>query len=743
MTHPVSNGASSDRLLDIQNGSNRSQLVDRPRFRADIEGLRAIAILMVVAYHAGVPGFSGGYVGVDVFFVISGYLITWLLVHEVEESGRIDFVCFYSRRAKRLLPALALMLATVSGLSVLYPAAERLGIVSTALRAATCRSNLYFSQTALDYLGTDLETNPLLHAWSLNVEEQFYLVWPLFIALLLGGFGKRPVVERPAVDKQIVKGQGRSPQETARKTLVLVLAAIAAISFAYAVRLTAIRQPSAFFLTPPRAWEFLIGAIGILVPFRAGRLAQSVLSWLGLSGILAASIGYDASTLFPGTAALLPAIATVLLLYAGAGSSPTALSKVLSLRLFQRLGKLSYSWYLWHWPLLIFGGLLVAEPLSLIARLGLVVGALLVAIASYQWVENPIRRSVWTPKKSMPLVAVTALIILGLSIAIAPPGATEVSFDRDDGGPPFSVLKPFAKVTYSFSDPGTVNVVSMDESGFCNTPKRQAQRHFDLVVVGDSSAWCTTVEPETTWTSQLAAPGRSTYNLSKPGIGPYEYLELLRRFGLAKSPQIAVMNLYEGNDLRDALAYKDYRRDPTVSPPQLESPLQTAKNFRYELVFDSNTVSFNSDNGDLDEMLYAELLASDKVSLTVFSEALEAFVALSRQFDFVPILTYTPSAYTAYKSSVVFEQPELAEVMRLYSQKQRRFFRQKAAALGLAFVDFTPSLQAAAEDYTAPEKLLYFPTNRHLTRYGHAAIAKMLASYLQKISSSLSNQRIR
>ena len=334
-------------------------------------------------------------------------------------------------------------------------------------------------------------------------------------------------------------------------------------------------------------------------------------------------------------------------------------------------------------------------------------------------------------------------------------------FERDDGGPPFPIWKPFAEISYSFEDPGTVNTVKMDEIGFCNPPDLYSQREtFDAIAIGDSFTWCTTVRPEDTWSARLAEVANvSTYDLGKPAIGLYEYLQLLKRFGLEKSPKVVVMNVYEGNDLRDALKYKAYQQsgpeddvDENRRPgfldkysyvwnlgravaasnqPQSESSVasgaEDSEDFRYRLKLDAGEVPFNLENGDLDEVLHAKLLTSGQIELDVFSAALREFVALAEANNFVPILSYTPSAYTAYADVVEFDQAALNEIMPEYSQQLRDYFAAQAADLGIEFIDLTPVLQAAAPDYTTPEKLLYYQTNRHFTRYGHAVVAKALA----------------
>ncbi|MEO1393124.1 MAG: acyltransferase family protein [Cyanobacteria bacterium J06634_5] len=402
------------------------KIVDKPAFRPDIEGLRAIAILLVIAYHAHVPGFKGGYIGVDMFFVLSGYLITWLLIHEAEETGTINLVRFYARRARRLLPALLLVLAVTIGISaVLYAPFEQQALAHTALATAAYLSNAYFAQTAVDYLGTALETNPLLHTWSLSVEEQFYLVWPLLVAFAAGVSSRRT--------------RQQSPQKVSlnRKNILLWMGALTLGSFILSVYLTDVRQPLAFFLSPARAWEFSIGALAILIPTgrfpfqqqlakqsptskdpRAFGTLSEIVGWLGLGGILTAVLWFDETTLFPGTAAVLPAIATVLVLRACAARPASRLSKILSIRSFQEIGRLSYSWYLWHWPVLVFAGVILGDTPRLLVRVGLMVLALAIAQASYQWVENPVRHNRFLAGQSKRSILL-GIVITTLSISLS------------------------------------------------------------------------------------------------------------------------------------------------------------------------------------------------------------------------------------------------------------------------------------------------------------------------------------
>jgi len=388
--------------------------------RPDIEGLRAVAILLVVAYHARIPGFNGGYVGVDVFFVLSGYLITWLLVWEVETKGSLSLVGFYARRARRLLPAVAFLLFTTAFVGfVLYSPLEQRGLATTAFSTAAYVSNLYFARAATDYLGAGAETNPLLHTWSLSVEEQFYLVWPLLVMLALGA----------------------APWQTQtanRRRLLVWMVAVSMVSFALSVWLTNIRQPFAFFLSPLRGWEFAVGGLGILLPPLNSLLplgkrrnpehvpvkpqvsaASDVLAWAGILGILVAAALFDRETPFPGVAALLPVLATVAVLRVSHAHAECRVARILSTKPLQVIGRLSYSWYLWHWPVLVLAAA-AGGATDLPARLVLLAVSLVLAEVSYRFIEAPIRHNPALVRRSGLSLVMAALITLtGACLSLA------------------------------------------------------------------------------------------------------------------------------------------------------------------------------------------------------------------------------------------------------------------------------------------------------------------------------------
>ena len=362
----------------------------RPKWRADIEGLRGIAVLLVCLYHAGIPGFSGGFIGVDVFFVLSGYLITGILVGEAERTGRIDVARFFSRRARRLLPAVILMLLAVLAFSYTFLSPnEQIPTARTAVATALYFSNIHFGLEATDYLAADAETNPLLHTWSLSVEEQFYIVWPFLVLWAMAG---------------LRGGAGGS-----RRRLVAMMSAVSAAAFVGTLLLMrADHQHWAFFASPVRAWEFALGGIAAMVwlpdngtsrfaglTFRGRPVPPSALAvalgWVGLAVVMATGMLYTGRTPFPGWAAVLPVVGTALALRAGTASETSSLARFLSLPPLQLFGRLSYSWYLWHWPVLVLAPELFGR-LSGIERLGLLAVALLFAELSYRFVENPIRR---------------------------------------------------------------------------------------------------------------------------------------------------------------------------------------------------------------------------------------------------------------------------------------------------------------------------------------------------------------
>jgi len=341
--------------------------------RTDIQFLRALAVGLVVADHAGFPLLHGGFVGVDVFFVVSGFLITGLLVREVRSTGRVSIADFYARRARRILPAATVTLvATVLYATWRLPASRVHEIASDSGWAAAFLANVHFARIGTDYFSAERAVSPVQHFWSLAVEEQFYLVWPVTIlAVLLVTRG------RPA----------------GRRLLVLLVALAWLASLAWSVHLTTSNATAAYFSPLTRTHELATGALLAFAVSRLERIPDATRTGLaagGLGTIALAGLVFEPTTPFPGAAALLPVLGTAALLAAGTGAPDQGLWRRLAWAPAQWLGDRSYSLYLWHWPVLVLG----RPDLPVDGLLGdvlLVALALLLSEASYRWVETPLR----------------------------------------------------------------------------------------------------------------------------------------------------------------------------------------------------------------------------------------------------------------------------------------------------------------------------------------------------------------
>jgi peptidoglycan/LPS O-acetylase OafA/YrhL len=388
----------------------------RRGFRPDVEGLRAVAILGVVLYHARVRALSGGYTGVDVFFVLSGFLITRLLWRELGERGRISFAGFYGRRARRLLPASALVLvSTVVASAYLLPPLEVAGVAKDGLASALYVANYRFAAQSTNYLASTGPPSPLLHYWSLGVEEQFYLIWPaLLLAASLAWRGRRARA-----------GERRAPSWGGA---VAALSVVAVVSFGLSVWLTGIAEPWAFYSLPTRAWQLAAGGlVALLAPHIHRRLPQgaaTLLGWAGAAGIGWSFAELGRSTPYPGFAALAPIGSTVALVAAGCASPRLGPGLVLDLKPLQFIGRISYAWYLWHWPALTLAPHIVGHPLGLGPRLGVAALCGVMAWGTTVVVEAPVRFSPWLavrPRRSLTLGAL--LTSAGLAASALSPSA--------------------------------------------------------------------------------------------------------------------------------------------------------------------------------------------------------------------------------------------------------------------------------------------------------------------------------
>lgn len=379
-------------------------------YRPDIDGLRALAVLPVVLFHAGVPGFGGGFTGVDIFFVISGYLLTGILRGELAR-GQFSLAGFYVRRARRILPALAtvVLVCAVVGFYLLAP--DHYAQFGHAVRSvATITANNHFSAIQADYWNqTLLAEQPLLHTWSLAVEEQFYLGLPLMLWSMHAIFARA----------------GRSPDSSLTLTLAS-LGGVAIASLACAQWLLTSDPGGAFFLLPSRAWELLAGCLLAVHSehqqvLTKGFPGQGIAGAAGLVMVVVAIVLFDEQMTFPGIAALVPCVGAALIIYAGIPSAQpaSAVSRLLASRPLLLVGLISYSLYLWHWPVLVFARSLGWQawslpPLPMIVQL---LAMLLLAWTSWRFVEKPFRRGKDTAVAQR-RVLIVAVVVLGVGWGI-------------------------------------------------------------------------------------------------------------------------------------------------------------------------------------------------------------------------------------------------------------------------------------------------------------------------------------
>ncbi|WP_369819270.1 acyltransferase family protein [Tessaracoccus sp. ZS01] len=361
--------------------------------RGDIEGLRAIAVAWVVLFHLSATMFPGGFAGVDVFFVISGFLITWQMVKEWERSGTVNIPRFYARRARRLLPAatVVLVFTAVAGWLILPPSEHRFLAIDIGASALYV-INWVLAARSVDYLATDVGAIPsaVQHYWTLSVEEQFYLIWPLLILLGL------IVARRLGARRGSASTGDDNPQATfdhRRRVVGILLCAVALASFAWSIWHTSGNSANAYFVTTTRIWELAIGAlIAIAMPWliqRINRTVANALSAVGIAAVLATAVVVTTYTPWPGYAALLPTLGCAAVVIAGCAHPDTWVARALGVAPMRLIGGLSYSIYLWHWPLFIFAELHSSDRpwlLPLAAALS-VVGAWL----TKHFVEDPLR----------------------------------------------------------------------------------------------------------------------------------------------------------------------------------------------------------------------------------------------------------------------------------------------------------------------------------------------------------------
>ncbi|MGG5258510.1 acyltransferase family protein [Phycicoccus avicenniae] len=381
----------------------------RRGFRPDIEGLRAVAVLSVLLYHAGLP-VHAGFVGVDIFFVISGFLITGLLVTELDRTGTISWTRFLGRRIRRLLPAAVLVLVVTAFFSWLVVPGLRLRSVGhDVIGAATYVVNWVLAGREVDYLASDARPSPVQHFWSLSVEEQFYVVWPLLLVALAF----------------VLRRLGRTPD---RRTVAAVLGALVGASFLWSLWFSHSSPAASFFVTTTRVWELGVGAL--LAVWLTGRErpqrpsnASVALGWAGLVALVVVVLRMPTDVEWPSAWALLPTVPTALVLWSGWHGSPRGPVRLLGTRPMVWVGGLSYSIYLWHWPVLVLGDWsaewLTGSPLPGWGKVALAAASVWPAWVSWRFVEQPLHHGPWLRTRPRGLLAAgLALSAVGVLAAL-------------------------------------------------------------------------------------------------------------------------------------------------------------------------------------------------------------------------------------------------------------------------------------------------------------------------------------
>ena len=424
-----------------------------------IQGLRALAALLVVIFHARLV--PGGFIGVDIFYVISGYLITGLILREIENTGTLDLKLFYQRRIKRLLPTSVFVLfaTAIAGMFAL-PAITRDALGRDLFAAATYVSNYLFAWWQNDYQNLDATPSPFIHYWSLAVEEQFYLIWPIFI-LFLSKYGKRAVLYGVVVSS--------------------------ALSLTLSIYQTQTSPIWAFYSLPTRAWELGFGALLLFVPSNFWK--NRFLPWLGFAGIAVSTLQFDETTAFPGSKALLPVLSTVILI-GSIAVWPRFFNDLSNNRLSQWLGAISYPLYLWHWPALVLPSSALGRPLHIAERLLCILLTVILAHLTSKYIEQPLRHKNIDAKRVFLFFVSTTIFSLGAGLAIASTASSTINIRGTDYK---FELEEIMKKPSVYVDGCHVNY-GEPESGECTYGDVNSKT--TIVLYGDSHAaqWFPTLE---------------------------------------------------------------------------------------------------------------------------------------------------------------------------------------------------------------------------------------------------------
>jgi peptidoglycan/LPS O-acetylase OafA/YrhL len=427
----------------------------KPRIH-QIQALRALAASLVVLFHAKLS--PGGFIGVDIFYVISGYLITGIIIKEIGNTGKFNYGAFYLRRAKRLLPASLVILALTAIFSwLVLPSPVRTNLGKDVLAASLYVSNYLFAFWQNDYQNLNATPSPVIHYWSLAVEEQFYIFWPILI-FSLWKIGKRPAV-------------------------AIGVFATTLVSFLFSLYLTTANPIWAFYTLPTRAWELGIGALLLFLPKNDSakrRVTPTLLVWIGFTMLMTSVYIFSERTAFPGYNALLPTLGVAILI-AGIPSWPPILNDLSKLRIVQWLGEISYPFYLWHWPLLVLPSTRFARPLTLQERIFFILLTALAADLTHRLLEKPIAKREFTTNKIIQSSSLATLLCAGLAVGILFTGGGDIKLPN---GRSASIAEVMKKPTV-YQDGCHVNYGEL-LSGDCTYGDDSSSK--TIVLYGDSHA---------------------------------------------------------------------------------------------------------------------------------------------------------------------------------------------------------------------------------------------------------------
>jgi len=425
-----------------------------------IQGLRAVAAILVTVFHARLV--PGGFIGVDIFYVISGYLITGLILREIEKTGTLDLRSFYQRRIKRLLPTSVFVLFVTAIFAwILFPPITRDALGRDLFAAATYISNYLFAWWENDYQNLNATPSPFIHYWSLAVEEQFYIVWPLFI-LFLARYGK--------------------------KVIFAGIAITTLLSLLFSIYLTQVAPIWAFYSLPTRAWELGFGALLLFLPETKKKIR--ILPWLGFFGIALSSFNFNENTAFPGKNALVPVLATVFLM-ASIKYWPPLFNDLANSRLSQWLGAISYPLYLWHWPALVLPSSALGRPLRFYERFLCILLTIVLAHYTSKYVEEPLRHKNFAPRTIYKGAAITtaASLVAGVLISFT---SSSIITTKGQVSYQFDLVQVMEKPAV-YGDGCHVNY-GETKSGYCTYGDKESSS--TIVLYGDSHAaqWFPTLE---------------------------------------------------------------------------------------------------------------------------------------------------------------------------------------------------------------------------------------------------------